>query len=370
MAINRWIQSGNYRRSYKEDQTIFATFSEQTSLIVFLIFLALIPQMPFMNRQLFRVVDLAFIYTIAVMGLNIVTGYAGQINIGQAAFMGVGAYAAVTITRDIATPLFQFGKTLPFWYIIILLPLSGLVAALVGAFVGLPSYRLKHLYLAIATLAFQIIFTWGVGHSPFLNQGGSIRISRIDFFGHIIKGSKTIGPFFYYFALVVLIIMAIAMRNILRSKYGRALIAVRDNDRAADAMGINPGLTKVMAFAISGFFAGVAGAIFALYNGSVIVESFSLHTSIDFLAMAIVGGLGTMVGSLIGPSFMLFLDPFVERFSDFAQSIFPSTIDVATAMRPTIFGLIIVLFLIYEPRGLANWWRLIRQYFWRWPFKY
>ena len=369
MAANKWFQSGNYRRSYREDQTIFATYSEQASLVMFVLLLFLVPQMPFMSRSLFRLFDLALIYTVAVMGLNLVTGYAGQISIGQAAFMGVGAYAAVTVTRDLAVPLFGF-DTLPFWYALFLLPFGGIVAALVGAFVGLPSLRLKHLYLAIATLAFQIIFTWTVGHLPWLEQGGSIKMPRLDFFGAEIKGSASIGPFYFYFALVVVILMAILMRNLLRGKYGRALIAVRDNDRAADAMGINPGGAKVMAFAISGFYAGVSGVLLVLYNGSAIVETFSLGLSIDFLAMAIIGGLGTMVGSLIGPSFLLLLDPVIESFANALQSLFPSTIDVATALRPTFFGLIIVLFLIFEPRGLANGWRLVRQYFKRWPFKY
>jgi branched-chain amino acid transport system permease protein len=157
---------------------------------------------------------------------------------------------------------------------------------------------------------------------------------------------------------------------LLRSKFGRALIAVRDNDRAADAMGINPGATKVMAFAIAGFYAGVAGALLAFYNGSVIIESFTLAISIDFLAMAIVGGLGTLVGSLFGPAFLMLLDPWVEQLADAIQRFMPATIDVGTALRPTVFGLIVVLFLIFEPRGLANWWRLLRQYFKRWPFKY
>lgn len=370
MGVNRWFQSGNYRRSYREDQTIFATFSEEASLIVLLLALLAVPQLPFMSRSLFRLFDLALIYTIAVMGLNLVTGYAGQISIGQAAFMGVGAYAAVAITRDLATPLLGFESTIPFWYAMLLLPVSGGVAAAVGAFVGLPSLRLKHLYLAIATLAFQIVFTWTVGHLPWLEQGGAIRIQRVEFLGETIRGSTTIGPFYYYVALVVVVIMAIGMRNLLRSRYGRALVAVRDNDRAADAMGIDPGATKVMAFAIAGFYAGVAGALLTLYNGSVIVESFSLGISIDFLAMAIIGGLGTMPGSLIGPAFLLFLDPWVEQFAGFVQRFFPATIDVGTAMRPTFFGLIIVLFLIFEPRGLANGWRLLRQYFKRWPFKY
>ena len=380
MAVNRWIQSGNYRRSYKQDQTIFSTLSEEASLILFLIALMFLPQI--LNlldawgwikgvRSSYRIIDLSLIYIIAVMGLNLVTGFAGQISIGQAAFMGVGAYAAAVTMRDITPLLFDFGGTIPFWYtIVVILPISGLSAALVGAFVGLPSMRLKHLYLAIATLAFQIIFVWAIGHTPWLAQGDSIKVLRIDFFGEVIRGSKKIGPFFYYFALSVVIVMTIAKRNLLRSKFGRALIAVRDNDRAADAMGINPGRTKVMAFAIAGFYAGIAGALLALYNGSVIVESFGLGTSIDFLAMAIVGGLGTVVGSIFGPLFIQFLDPWVEGFATWLSQFFPPTIDVGTALRPTTFGLVIVLFLIFEPRGLANWWRLLRQYFWRFPFKY
>ena len=368
--INRWIQSGNYKRSYREDQRVFVSLTEEMLLVVFLLILLLVPFMPFMSRSLFRLVDIVMIYSIAVLGLNIVTGFAGQISIGQAAFMGVGAYAAATITRDVAIPLFGFESTVPFLYVLALLPICGLIAALFGAFVGLPSFRLKHLYLAIATLAFQIIFTWGVGHSPWLLQGGSIRVPRIDFFGYVVKGSAKIGPFYYYFVLIVLVIMAFAFRNILRSKYGRALVAVRDNDRAADAMGINPGATKVMAFTIAGFYAGVAGALLTFYNGSAIIESFTLAISIDLLAMAIVGGLGTMVGPLIGPAFLQFLDPFVESGAELIQRIMPSTIDVGTALRPTVFGLILVLFLIFEPRGLANWWRLLKQYLRRFPFKY
>ncbi|ADI15467.1 branched-chain amino acid ABC transporter permease [Truepera radiovictrix] len=370
MAVNRWFQSGNYRRTYKEDQTIFASYSELASLIALLALLFWLPQAPFMTRSLFRLFDIALIYTVAVMGLNIVTGYAGQISIGQAAFMGVGAYTAAVLARDVGGPVLGFESTIPFWFAALLLPLGGAVAAAVGAFVGLPSLRLKHLYLAIATLAFQVIFTWSVGHTPWLNQGGSIRVPRVSFFGEEIRGSALIGPFYYYFALVVVIILAVAMRNLLRSKFGRALVAVRDNDRAADAMGIDPGRTKVMAFAIAGFYAGVAGALLALYDGSVIIESFTLGISINFLAMAIVGGLGTMVGSLIGPAFLTFLDPWVESFAGFVGGFMPATIDVATAMRPTVFGLIIVLFLIFEPRGLANWWRLLRQYAKRWPFRY
>lgn len=368
MAVNRWFQSGNYRRSYREDQTIFASLSEEVSLLVLLAALLFVPHLPFMSRSLFRLVDLVLIYTVAAMGLNIVTGYAGQISIGQAAFMGVGAYTAAVLCRDLLVPWLGL-EALPLGWALLLLPASGLVAAAVGAFVGLPSLRLKHLYLAIATLAFQIIFTWGVGHTPWLQQGGSIRVPRVEAFGTVVK-SAAVGPFFYYLGLAVVVVLALLMRNLLRGRFGRALVAVRDNDRAADAMGIHPGATKVMAFAIAGFYAGVAGALLTLYNASVIVESFSLSTSIDVLAMTIIGGLGTMVGSLVGPAFLLFLDPWVEQLAEVIQRAFPPTIDIGTALRPTVFGLIVVVFLVFEPRGLANGWRLLRQFAKRWPFTY
>jgi branched-chain amino acid transport system permease protein len=350
IGVYRWALSGNYRRSYEEDQAIFTTYAGLAVFIVFLLLLAALPAAPFMTRALFRLLNLILIYTVAVMGLNVVTGYAGQISIGHAAFMGIGAYAAAIITRDIAVPLLGFGAA-PFWYFVVLLPVCGLIGALAGAFVGLPSFRLKHLYLAIATLAFQVIFVWVVGHSTWLNQGGSIPVPRLDFFGLEISGSNRLGPFYYYVGLVLVGLLGFAFRNLLRTRYGRGLVAVRDNDRAADAMGINPG-------------------VLAFYNGSVIIESFELQTSITLLAMAIVGGLGTFPGSLIGPAFIMMLDPGVERAAGAVQQLFPPTVSVGTALRPAVFGLVIILFLIFEPRGLANWWRLLSQYFKRWPFRY
>lgn len=173
MAVNRWFQSGNYRRTYKEDQTIFASYSELASLIALLALLFWLPQAPFMTRSLFRLFDIALIYTVAVMGLNIVTGYAGQISIGQAAFMGVGAYTAAVLARDVGGPVLGFESTIPFWFAALLLPLGGAVAAAVGAFVGLPSLRLKHLYLAIATLAFQVILPGASGTPPGSTRGGA-----------------------------------------------------------------------------------------------------------------------------------------------------------------------------------------------------
>jgi branched-chain amino acid transport system permease protein len=164
--------------------------------------------------------------------------------------------------------------------------------------------------------------------------------------------------------------MGFGVRNLLKTKYGRCLVAVRDNDRAADAMGMNPGLTKVYAFALAGFFAGVAGALHAYLYRGVGFESFTLHASVGYLAMAIVGGLGTLNGTFWGPVFIKYLDIQVEQFSEFVGQYLTYAPNVATALKPLSFGLVIVLFLMYEPRGISNWWRIVKSYTKLWPFRY
>jgi branched-chain amino acid transport system permease protein len=243
------------------------------------------------------------------------------------------------------------------------------VGAIFGILVGLPALRLKHLYLAIATLSFQMIFQWTINFMSFFNQGQTIPVGRV----HWVTGQVSRSDhytFWYYALLVIVILCGYAVRNLLRTRYGRCLIAVRDNDRAADAMGIHPGLTKVYAFALAGFFAGMAGALHCyLYRGAGI-ESFTLHQSIHFLAMAIVGGLGTLTGSFFGPMAIKVLDLQVEHLSEWASTFLPATMNLATALRPFSFGLVIVLFLMFEPRGIANWWRICRTYLKLWPFRY
>lgn len=356
---NPWNQSGNYRTNYRQDATVFATYREIVSVALLLVALLLLPQ--FLERSQVLLLNFILIYAIAVLGLNITTGYAGLISVGQAAFMGVGAYTAALLAPHL--PLF------------LAIAAGGLVAAAVGYVVGIPSLRVKHLYLALATLAFQEVFVWVVGKSPLLAQGSSIPVEMRIFLGYEI-GFRNHNHFWYYLILAVLVLLVMAWRNLLRGKYGRALIAVRDNDRAADAMGIAPGRTKLFAFALGAFYGGIAGGLLAYFQRSVVVDEFTLHKSVSFLAMAIVGGLGTIVGSLLGPAFIEFLRLAVERVSDAIktnptlQAVIPAGVDMASALLPLSFGLVIVLFLIFEPRGLNNWWRLLRSYFRTWPFKY
>jgi branched-chain amino acid transport system permease protein len=364
MAENRWLATGNFFTSYKAEQRIFLTHIDRLLFIFFLVILFVWPLVFEVSSKYMLVIDSILIAIVAVYGLNLLTGFTGLISIGHAAFVGVGAYTLATFARILGSEHILLTH---FWPLMILL--AGGVGAVIGAIVGLPSLRLKHLYLVIATLSFQMIFQWSINFSTFFNQGQTIGIGRVFWFtGKIGRAEHYF--FWYYIILVFVVVMGFTVRNLLRSKHGRCLVAVRDNDRAADAMGIHPGFTKVYAFALSGFFAGVAGALHAYLWRGVGFESFMLHHSISYLAMAIVGGLGTLVGSFFGPAAILMLELQVENFAEFVGHYLTVVGDIATALRPLTFGLVIVLFLMFEPRGIANWWRILRAYVKLWPFRY
>jgi len=364
MSENRWLATGNFFTSYKAEQRIFLTHLDRLIFVGFIVLLFVWPLFFELSNKYMLVIDSILIAIVAVYGLNLLTGFAGLISIGHAAFVGVGAYTLASFARVLGTNhvLITHG-----WPLMILV--AGGVGAVFGAIVGLPSLRLKHLYLVIATLSFQMIFQWIINFMRFFNQGQTISIGRVFWFTGKV-GRQDHYFFWYYACLVIVVVLGLAVRNLLRSKHGRCLVAVRDNDRAADAMGMHPGFTKVYAFALSGFFAGVAGALHAYLWRGVGFESFTLHHSISYLAMAIVGGLGTLAGTFFGPVAILMLELQVEHFAEFVGHFFTAIGDVATAFRPLSFGLVIVLFLMFEPRGIANWWRITRSYFKLWPFRY
>ena len=364
MAQNRWLATGNFFTSHRQEQRIFFTHLDRLIFICFLVLMFVWPVFFKFGNKTMLVIDNILVAIIAIYGLNLVTGYAGLISIGHAAFVGVGAYTLATFSTLLGESHILLTHAWP-----LLILVAGGVGAVIGAFVGLPALRLKHLYLVIATLSFQMIFQWVINFSKFFNQGQTIPIGRVFwFFGKVARKEHYL--FWYYVALIFVVIFGFAVRNLLRTRYGRCLVAVRDNDRAADAMGMHPGFTKVYAFALSGFFAGVAGALHAYLWRGVGFESFTLHHSINYLAMAIVGGLGSLMGSFLGPTAIFMLDVQVEHLSEFAKTLFPAALDLATALRPLSFGLVIVLFLMFEPRGIANWWRILRTYLKLWPFRY
>ncbi len=364
MSANRWLATGNFFTTYKEEQRIFFTHWDRILHVVLLAALFVWPLVLETDNKTMLVMDNILIAIVAIYGLNLVTGFAGLISIGHAAFVGVGAYTLAGFARVIGDSHVLLTHAWP-----LMIVLSGGIGAIFGAIVGLPALRLKHLYLAIATLSFQMIFQWGINFMQFFNQGQTIPIGRVYWItGQV--GRRDHYEFWYYAILVIVVICGYAVRNLLRTRYGRCLVAVRDNDRAADAMGMHPGFTKVYAFALAGFFAGMAGALHAyLYRGAGI-ESFTLHQSITYLAMAIVGGLGTLTGSFFGPAAIKLLDLQMENLSEWSASFLPATMNLATALRPLAFGLIIVLFLMFESRGIANWWRICRSYIKLWPFRY
>ena len=364
MSENRWLATGNFFTSYKDEQRIFLTHTDRLVFVCFLILMFVWPLIFEVSSKYMLVIDSILIAIVAVYGLNLLTGFAGLISIGHAAFVGVGAYTLASFARVLGSDHVLLTHCWP-----LMIVLAGCVGAVFGAIVGLPSLRLKHLYLVIATLSFQMIFQWIINFMRFFNQGQTIAIGRVFWFTGKV-GRKDHYFFWYYVILVLVVILGFAVRNLLRSKHGRCLVAVRDNDRAADAMGMHPGFTKVYAFALSGFFAGIAGALHAYLWRGVGFESFTLHHSISYLAMAIVGGLGTLMGTFFGPVAILMLELQVEHIAELVGHYITAVGDVATAFRPLSFGLVIVLFLMFEPRGIANWWRITRSYFKLWPFRY
>ena len=364
MSENTWLATGNFNTTYKQEQKTFTTSLDRTIFTLFLVILFSWPLVFDLSNKYMFVIDNILISIVAVMGLNLVTGFAGLISIGHAAFVGIGAYTVASFCTILGQ---NHIVVTHFWPILIVI--SGLVGAAFGGVVGLPAFRLKHLYLAIATLSFQMIFQWVINFLTFFNQGQTISIGRVFWFTGKI-GRRDHYEFWYWVILVVVVLLGFGVRNLLKTKYGRCLVAVRDNDRAADAMGMHPGLTKVYAFALAGFFAGVAGALHAYVYRGVGFESFTLHESVGYLAMAIVGGLGTLNGSFWGPVALKYLDLGVERMAEWAAQFMPSGMNLATAMKPFTFGLVIVLFLMFEPRGIANWWRITKSYTKLWPFRY
>ncbi len=364
MSSNRWLATGNYYTSYTEEQRIFSTNLDRLVMFVFLFLLFAWPLVISVGNKYMLVIDNILVAVIAVIGLNLVTGFAGLISIGHAAFVGIGAYTIASFSTILGDSHILITHCWP-----LLILISGCMGAFFGAIVGLPALRLKHLYLAIATLSFQMIFEWTINFMNFFDQGQTISVGRVFWLtGKVARREHYL--FWYYVILVIIVILGFCVRNLLRTRYGRCLVAVRDNDRAADAMGMHPGFTKVYAFALAGFFAGVAGALHAYLYRGVGIESFTLHQSIDYLAMAIVGGLGTLQGSFWGPLAIKVLDLQVEHLSEWAGAHLTSATNLATALRPLSFGLVIVLFLMFEPRGIANWWRIFRSYLKLWPFRY
>lgn len=351
-------EAGNFKTTYAADMAVFPLpIARWTVLVILLLFAVVFPAT--LDDYYLSIINLVLIAVVGALGLNILVGNTGQISVGHGAFMSVGAYTAANLAVRLG---------LPFW---ITLPAGGLMAALIGALVGIPSLRIKGLYLAIATLASQLIIEWVINHTPAISGGvqASIQVPRPVVFGHDVRTQGQL----YFFLLFFAVIAIIAAINIVRSRIGRAFIAIRDQDIAAEIIGINIFRYKLIAFAISSFYAGVCGVLYTYYFGIANYEAFQIVVSIDYLAMIIIGGLGSVLGSILGAIFVTMLPIairlFVEAFGSYIWDT-GALSAVAASMRLIIFGLLIIFFLVLEPEGLNRLWRNIRNYFRVWPFSY
>ena len=351
-------ECGVFKTSYEADMALYPLpIAKWTVAILAVLFFAVIPLS--LHEYYLSIANLVWIAVIGALGLNILVGYTGQVSIGHGAFMSVGAYTAANLATRLDSP----------WPVNLLA--GGLMAAAVGAVVGIPSLRIKGLYLAIATLAGQLIIEWTINHVTFISGGvqASIEVPRPRLGTMVLSSQRDM----YFFLLVFVVLAIVGTMNLVRSRVGRAFIAIRDQDIAAEIIGIDIFRYKLLAFAISSFYAGMTGVLYTYFLGIANYEQFQIGVSIDYLAMIIIGGLGSVLGSIFGAIFITLL-PIVIRISmeNFGDLIFSrqTVLNLIPNLRLMLFGVLIVVFLIVEPDGLNRLWRNIRNYFRIWPFAY
>ncbi len=363
---------------YAADQAIWNTAAKRWSTgLVLLLALSL----PFMlNRDLMGLMALVVVYAISGIGLNLVSGYAGQISLGHAVFMGLGAYTAALLGGSPSSTVRGLELDLLIW-----LPMAGIVPALIGWLFAPLAARVRGLYLAILTLGLLFVgehvfkeATWLTGGSGVGRAPAAPSILGFDLYARrTVLGTElsAIGVF-YLFALLLLVVMAVLARNVARTRQGRAFSAVRDRDIAAEVMGVPLLRTKRLAFTLSSFYAGIGGALMTIVIGFTTPEKWSLLLSIDFLAVVLIGGAATITGPIIGAAFVVLMPRFIETFAGSLPEWFVSTtvggggLLNVFQLQGLLFGVMIVIFLVAEPRGLFGVWIRIRNYFKAWPFSY
>ena len=352
-------EAGDFSTSYPEDsQTFPIRFDRYRYYLVLFVAIFVIPFT--INDYWVNSIFLPFlIYAIAAIGLNILVGYCGQVSLGTGGFMAVGAYAC-----------YKLMTAFPEVSMLIHVLIAGLITAGVGVLFGLPSLRIKGFYLAVATLAAQFFLVWLFNRVPwFYNYSASGQISAPErtVFGVEITGPNTEAWATYLFCLAFVIFSAVIARNLTRGAFGRKWMAIRDMDIAAEIIGVNPLMAKLSAFAVSSFFIGVSGALFfAVYLGAVEVgEAFGITKSFTVLFMIIIGGLGSIFGSFAGAAFLVVL-PVVLKLVGVDWLGWPT--DIVAHLQLVIVGALIVIFLIAEPHGLAQLWRVAKEKLRLWPF--
>src|SRR6267154_325314 len=348
-------ENGHFKTSYRADLQLLPIAQDRWFVLGLLAFAYL--GLPFLaSDYMFRALIVPFlILTIAAIGLNVLVGYCGQISLGTAAFMGVGAYAAYNLT--VRVPQLNF---------LIVLALAGFAAALVGIGFGVPSLRIKGLYLAVATLAAQFLLDWLFAHVKWLTHdspSGSVSTATIELFGIGLQSPLRK----YLFVLTVVCLLTLTAKNLVRAQAGRAWMATRDMDVAAEVIGIRPLHAKLSAFAVSAFYAGVAGALWGFVHlGAWEPLAFDITLSFSLLFMIIIGGMGSLLGSYFGAAFIIILPLVLNQLPGWLG------IRLSTALlsnlESMLFGSLIVFFLIVEPRGLARLFAIGKEKLRLWPF--
>ena len=349
-------EAGQFKASYKADQQIFPIRQDRIAIGLILAFFYLV--VPFIADQywLQAIIIPVLIFSLAAIGLNILTGYAGQLSLGSAAFMAVGAFGA-----------YNFMLRVPGMPILAAFVLGGLCAAAVGILFGLPSLRIKGFYLAVATLAAQFFIVWALtkfGWFSNNSSSGVITAQKVEILGYTFASPRSK----YLLTLVVVTLLALAAKNMARSTVGRAWMAVRDMDVAAEVIGIRLMRTKLMAFAMSSFYCGVAGALYAYtYLGTVEPEGFNLDLSFRILFMIIIGGVGTVLGSFLGAAVIVLLPIGLDNLLPVLfGNVLPT--GITSNLQLIVFGGLIIFFLIVEPHGLARLWQIGKEKLRLWPF--
>ena len=347
------LPAGTRNYTYAEDMTIFRTRTHKFLLFVLIAVLFTAPA--WFGGYWLSVANLIGITIISVTGLNILTGYCGQLSIGHAGFMAVGAYTSAILTTRFGVP-----------FLAALLS-AGIIAGAVGMIFGIPSLRVKGFYLAISTIAAQFIIVWVAKHWSLTGGAAGMDVIPASVLGLQIRTPTEK----YYLVLAITIIGIYVAKNIARTRVGRAFVAIRDNDLAAEVMGINLFRYKLTAFFIGCFYAGIAGALLAHISFTTSPDYFPFLDSVLFIGMIIIGGLGTTIGPILGVLAIRLLNVLVTQLSPALQTAFPGLPPGFTSgIAPLVFGLAIILFLIFEPRGLAHRWTIFKSAYRLWPFSY
>jgi branched-chain amino acid transport system permease protein len=352
---------GQFKTTYQSDLAVFPILQDRIGMAVILV-VAFVVIPIFGNDFLLNAMLIPFlIFTLAAIGLNLLTGYAGQLSLGTGAFMGVGAYACYKLTT-----------IFPDVNIIVWILCSGFFAAAVGAVFGLPSLRIKGFYLAVATLAAQFFLEWCFIRIPWLynyNVSAAIEVPQRELFGLVITGPRADAETRYVIVLAIVVVMTWMASNIVHGRIGRMWMAVRDMDIAAELMGIRLLPTKLLAFAVSSFYCGVAGAMLVfLWYGGAESTVFDINNSFQILFMIIIGGLGSLLGAYLGAA-LIYILPIILRFvpAELGLPLHAATVEHITFMTT---GALIIFFLIVEPHGLARLWQIAKQKLRVWPFPY